>query len=149
MQWITLSFRQLSTYQLYDFLRLRTDVFVVEQTCPYPELDGLDTHPETYHLLGYRDDKLTAYARLLPAGLSYPDASIGRVVTAKTERGNGCGNELIRQAIIQLYTLWPDAPITIGAQHHLMDFYGAHGFKAISEQYIEDGIPHIDMRKVS
>ncbi|MEZ8141450.1 GNAT family N-acetyltransferase [Enterovibrio sp. FF113] len=147
MQWITLTFGQLSTRQLYDLLRLRTDVFVVEQNCPYPELDGHDLHPDTRHVLGYRDDKMTAYARILPAGLTYPEISIGRVVTANTERGNGCGNALVHYAILEAHNTWPQAPITIGAQYHLREFYRRHGFKEISEQYLEDGIPHIDMRK--
>ncbi|KXF80272.1 GNAT family N-acetyltransferase [Enterovibrio coralii] len=149
MQWITLTFGQLSTRQLYDLLRLRTDVFVVEQNCPYPELDGHDTHPETLHLLGYRDDKMTAYARILPAGLTYEDISIGRVVTANTERGNGCGHDLVSQALLQAHDVWPHAPITIGAQYHLREFYRRHGFEEISEQYLEDGIPHIDMRRLA
>ncbi len=147
MQWITLTFRQLSTRQLYDLLRLRTDVFVVEQKCPYPELDGHDLHPETRHVLGYRDDKMTAYARILPAGLTYPEMSIGRIVTARTERGNGCGGELVKHALRQAQEVWPDTPITIGAQYHLRQFYRQHGFEEISEEYLEDGIPHIDMRR--
>lgn len=147
MQWITLTFKQLSTWQLYDLLKLRIDVFVIEQQCPYSELDGHDRHPETRHLLGYRDDKLTAYARLLPAGLTYPEVSIGRVVTAYTERGNGCGHALLKQALLEVQDIWQNAPITIGAQYQLKDFYQCHGFEAISAQYIEDGIAHIDMRR--
>lgn len=147
MNWLLLSFEQLSTWQLYDCLRLRTDVFIVEQTCPYPELDGRDKHPETYHLLGYRDDKLTAYARLLPAGLTYDDPSIGRVVTAQSERGNGCGHELLRQALQHMHELWPNQAITIGAQARLVSFYQQHGFETISAEYLEDGIAHIDMTR--
>ncbi len=147
MQWITLTFKQLSTWQLYDLLQLRINVFVVEQHCPYPELDGRDQDPQTLHLLGYKNDKLVAYARLLPAGLAYPEVSIGRVVTHIETRGEGYGHALIQQAFIQIKKKWQDAPITIGAQYRLLDFYLSHGFKAISEPYLEDGISHIYMQK--
>ncbi len=146
MIWLLLRFDALSNCQLYDCLRLRTDVFVVEQNCPYPELDGMDKHPESYHLLGYRDDKLTAYARILPPDLAYTDVSIGRVVTAQSERGNGCGHELLRQAMTEARNIWPACAITIGAQARLKAFYKQHGFEAISEEYMEDGIPHIKMK---
>ncbi len=147
MQWIRSDFQALSTWQLYDLLKLRTDVFVVEQHCPYPELDNLDRHPETYHLLGYRDEVLIAYARLLPAGLSYPEVSIGRVVCLKSERGKGLGNALIKECFHHIKKLWQDAPITIGAQYQLVDFYRSHGFETISEKYLEDDIYHIDMTR--
>ncbi len=147
MQWIRLDFQSLSTWQLYDLLKLRTDVFVVEQNCPYPELDNLDRNPQTYHLLGYRNEVLIAYARLLPAGLSYPEVSIGRVVSLKSERGKGLGHALINECIHQINTLWQKAPITIGAQYQLIDFYRSHGFEAVSEKYLEDGIYHIKMTR--
>ncbi|PSU46553.1 GNAT family N-acetyltransferase, partial [Photobacterium aphoticum] len=82
MQWQCLHFEQLSVHQLYDLLKLRSDVFVVEQTCVYPDLDNHDRHTGTRHLLGYQGDKLVAYLRLLPAGVTYDHISIGRVATA-------------------------------------------------------------------
>ncbi|RXJ73386.1 GNAT family N-acetyltransferase [Veronia nyctiphanis] len=147
MQWIPLTFSQLSTRQLYDILRLRSEVFVVEQECAYQDLDGHDMHANTLHLLGYRDDKLTAYARILDEGVTYPEVAIGRVVTAHTERGNGAGHELIAQALLEIKEKWPNQSVMMGAQSHLVDFYGKHGFKVSSEEYMEDGIPHIDMTR--
>ncbi|MDF2153187.1 GNAT family N-acetyltransferase [Vibrio sp. CAU 1672] len=147
INWVTLPFSQLSTYQLYDMLRLRVDVFVVEQTCPYPELDGKDTLAGVYHLLGYQDDQLVACARLLPPGTTYANVSIGRVVTRESARGGGLGHQLLEQAIRQCQTFWPKQTIDIGAQQHLTAFYASHGFGVISESYLEDGIPHVDMRR--
>ena len=147
MQWIPLTFSQLSTRQLYDILRLRSEVFVVEQECAYQDLDGHDMHANTLHLLGYRDDKLTAYARILDEGVTYPEVAIGRVVTAHTERGNGAGHELIAQALLEIKEKWPNQAVMMGAQSHLVDFYGKHGFKVSSDEYMEDGIPHIDMTR--
>lgn len=146
MHWLTLPFEQLSTIQLYSLLQLRADVFVVEQRCPFQDIDGQDLHPDTQHLLGYCEHKLIAYARILPAGLTYPDVSIGRVLIASDERGNDHGHSLIRKAIANINQTWPMASITIGAQYHLIAFYRHHGFIEISARYLEDGIPHVDMQ---
>ncbi|MEZ8825499.1 GNAT family N-acetyltransferase [Vibrio amylolyticus] len=145
IQWLCLPFNQLTTLQLYQLLKLRVDVFVVEQNCPYPELDNKDIQDDVYHLLGYSKQDLVACARLLPAGISYSEVSIGRIATSEMARGNGLGNNLLSEALIQTQSLWPDQSITIGAQEHLFRFYQAHGFEQISEMYLEDGIPHIDM----
>nr|WP_319553582.1 GNAT family N-acetyltransferase [uncultured Vibrio sp.] len=145
--WITLPFSQLTTLQLYELMRLRVDVFVVEQTCPYPELDGKDTLNGVYHLLGYNDDELVACARLLPAGTTFDNVSIGRVVTKKTARGGGLGHKLLEEALTQCEVLWPEQTIDIGAQEHLIEYYSHHGFDVISDSYLEDGIPHVDMRR--
>ncbi|CAH1522577.1 Protein ElaA [Vibrio owensii] len=149
INWTALPFSQLTTTQLYEMLRLRVDVFVVEQTCPYPELDGKDTLEGVYHLLGYQGDELVACARLLPAGTTYDNVSIGRVVTKQSARGGGLGHELLEQALQHCQQLWIGQTIDIGAQEHLMAFYASHGFEVISESYLEDGIPHVDMRRVS
>jgi ElaA protein len=146
IRWQRLSFDQLSTRQLYDLLKLRVDVFVVEQTCPYPELDDKDHQPGVYHLLGFNDDTLVASVRLLPAGVSFPSASIGRVVTKKSARGGGLGHQLMQEAIRQCEALWPGESIEIGAQQHLSAFYQQHGFVQTSDMYLEDGIPHIEMK---
>ena len=143
--WHCLPFSELTTHQLYELMRLRVDVFVVEQNCPYPELDGHDTLPGTQHLLGYRDNVLVAYARLLPAGTTYDNVSIGRVGTLKTERREGMGHKLLRQAIAYCCEQWPGCVIEIGAQEYLKDFYRSYGFVQTSEMYLEDGIPHVDM----
>ncbi|EPI5810153.1 GNAT family N-acetyltransferase [Vibrio vulnificus] len=147
VQWQLLPFTQLSNTQLYQLLKLRVDVFVVEQNCPYPELDGHDTKPGVYHLLGYQGEELVACSRLLPAGTTYRHASIGRVATLASARGNGLGHQLLTQALQCCDELWPNTVIDIGAQQHLEAFYQHHGFRAVSDMYLEDGIPHIDMRK--
>ncbi|MCR8923427.1 GNAT family N-acetyltransferase [Dasania sp. GY-MA-18] len=147
MNWICLPFKQLNTEQLYELIKLRVDVFIVEQDCPYNELDNKDRHPGCYHLLGYKDGQLAAYSRLLAPGISFDHVSIGRVVTHPDHRGGGLGQQLIEQAIEQCQQLWPACTIDIGAQLHLSEFYGRFGFKAFSDSYLEDGIPHIDMRR--
>ncbi|MEF1291249.1 GNAT family N-acetyltransferase [Vibrio sp. M260118] len=144
--WQLKSFSQLTTHELYQLLKLRVDVFVVEQTCPYPELDNKDQQSGVHHLLGYQDETLIACARLLPKGLSYPSVSIGRVATSETHRGGGLGHKLLEQALIECQSLWPNESIEIGAQEHLSAFYQKHGFVQTSEMYLEDDIPHIDMK---
>lgn len=144
--WHSIPFSELSTQQLYQLLQLRVDVFVVEQTCPYPELDGKDTIEGVHHLMGYMDGELIACARLLPPGTTYDHASIGRVATKQAARGNGLGHKLLVEALARCEALWPKTTIDIGAQEHLEGFYASHGFKTISEMYLEDDIPHVDMR---
>ena len=144
--WSTPTFAELTTIELYELLKLRVDVFVVEQTCPYPELDGKDTQHGVRHLLGYEDGQLVACARLLPAGTTYDNVSIGRIATQAEARGAGLGHQLLTEAIKHCHTLWPNSTIDIGAQQHLEAFYQSHGFVTISEMYLEDDIPHIDMR---
>ncbi|PIW61325.1 GNAT family N-acetyltransferase [Shewanella sp. CG12_big_fil_rev_8_21_14_0_65_47_15] len=147
MQWQNLKFNQLNANTLYNILKLRVDVFVVEQACAYPELDDKDRHPETQHLIGLSPDGvLLAYARILPPGLSYPEASIGRVVVSPAGRGQGLATPLMQHAIEAALNTWPDAGIQIGAQDYLNAFYQKLGFVACSEMYLEDDIPHIDMR---
>ena len=144
--WQLIPFSQLDTTQLYQLLKLRVDVFVVEQTCPYPELDDKDHQSGVHHLLGYQGKELVACARLLPKGLSYSSVSIGRVATMENKRGGGLGHQLLIQALKECESLWPGESIEIGAQEHLASFYGQHGFIQTSEVYLEDDIPHIDMK---
>lgn len=147
--WTLHRFAELAPDALYDLLRLRCEVFIVEQACPYLDPDGKDRHPEARHLLGRGDDgELVAYARLLPAGLSYDGAtSFGRVVTSPRQRGKGLGDRLVEQALAELRNLWPAMPVRIGAQAHLTNFYGKHGFLIDSDEYDEDGIPHREMQR--
>ncbi|MBD1576349.1 GNAT family N-acetyltransferase [Vibrio sp. S11_S32] len=147
MQWKCVKFAELSPLELYQLLRLRVDVFVVEQTCPYPELDGKDILAGVYHLIGYQENELVACARLLPQGVSFSEVSIGRVATNKNHRGAGLGHQLLQTAIEFCLTYWPNCDITIGAQSHLEAYYQQHGFKKASEEYLEDDIPHIDMTR--
>lgn len=146
MNWYCNTFHELCVDTLYDLLKLRSDVFVVEQNCPYPDLDDLDRLPGTYHLYAVKEGHIVAYARLLPVGTSYPlYASIGRVVVAPSNRKDKIGHALVKQAINDTLTLWPDVGIKIGAQSHLENFYASHGFITVSPPYLEDGIEHISM----
>ena len=140
--------RQLLPRTLYALLQLRSAVLVVEQACAFQDLDGVDTG--CMHLLGEGSGpdgqpQLLAYTRLVPAGLKYPEASIGRVVTAPSTRGTGMGHALMAESIRMLHSLWGVQPIRIGAQAHLERFYNAHGFVSDDKPYIEDGIPHLEM----
>ncbi|HFU3843078.1 TPA: GNAT family N-acetyltransferase [Streptococcus suis] len=143
MQWEMKAFDQLSLQELYAILTLRVDVFVVEQACPYPEVDGKD--PNCLHLLGTDEGELVAYLRILPAGLSYDEVSIGRVVVKSSHRGKGLGRPMMEQAIDFITTVWEESQIKIGAQAHLEKFYSSLGFEPVSEVYLEDNIPHLDM----
>lgn len=144
--WTVKRFKDLTPDTLYELLQLQVDVFVVEQACSYPELDGKDRHPETRHLWTRAEDgEMAACARVLPPGLSYPGASIGRVAVAAPFRGMGLAHELMETALFRAGRLWPGVPVQIGAQAYLEDFYSAHGFVTVSEPYLEDDIPHIDM----
>lgn len=143
MKWTLRSFNQLTLDQLYAILALRTDVFVVEQACPYPEIDGKD--PASYHLFAEEAGEIVAYLRILPAGLSYEEASIGRVVIRASHRGRGLGRPMMQEAIDYIVQDLQESQIKIGAQAHLEDFYRSLGFELASEVYLEDGIPHLDM----
>lgn len=142
MSWHLFPFNELSTPKLYAILKLRVDIFVVEQNCPYPEIDGKDSL--CYHLYKEIDGEIAAYARLLPPGLSYEEASIGRVIVNPKYRGQKLGESLLKEAIRHTQNLW-NSSIQIGAQAHLQKFYSAQGFVPNSEIYLEDDIPHLDM----
>jgi len=143
INWKCTHFSDLSLDELYAILRLRAEVFVVEQNCAYQDLDNKDPH--CYHVTGWLDDKLIASTRLVPAGISYDEPSIGRVVTSPDARGIGAGRELMNYSIQQLYNIWGNQPIRIGAQLYLKKFYESLGFAQTSEVYLEDGIEHIEM----
>jgi len=144
LEWRTDAFAELSSAGLYAILRERSRVFVVEQDCVYCDLDGLDAG--SHHLQGLSPaGELAAYARLLPPGLSYPEASVGRVITSPEFRGAGHGRELLRRAIAECERLFGPGPLQIGAQRYLEGWYGEFGFKTVGEPYLEDGIPHLHM----
>lgn len=145
--WRFVPFSALSTLELYDLLRLRSEVFVLEQTCIFLDMDGADT--EAMHLLGERDGRLAAYARCFAAGVKFTEASIGRVVTHASARGGGIGHVLMKEAVGRLQGHWGPQPIRIGAQARLEKFYNQHGFVQNGEPYIEDGIPHIEMLRLA
>lgn len=136
-------FVDLNADELYSCLKLRTDVFVVEQECPYPELDNHDQ--TSTHVLAYYNSILVAYARVVPAGQLYSQLSIGRVVVHQEYRKHGFGRALFTKAIESCSNQSANHEIKIQAQEYLLDFYKSFGFKEISKSYLEDGIPHKDM----
>ncbi|TGD79880.1 GNAT family N-acetyltransferase [Hymenobacter wooponensis] len=144
LSWTTKPFDALTLTELYALLQLRSEVFVVEQTCAFQDIDGQDQ--AAYHLLGHSEaGELVAYTRLFAAGISYPEASIGRVVVSPKARRYGLGRELLRQSIAVVEMLFGAQPIQIGAQLYLKEFYEGFGFHQHGEGYLEDGIPHIHM----
>ena len=138
-------FKELSTDELYSIIKLRIEVFSVEQNCPYQDLDGKDQ--ESWHVMVFNSNsELIGYSRLLPKGLSYPDyVSIGRVVSAKSVRMNGIGKLLMQASLEQTKKLFGNTPLKISAQAYLKGFYISFGFKPTGEEYLEDNIPHIGM----
>ncbi|MDR6948918.1 ElaA protein [Pseudomonas sp. 2957] len=147
IEWICKHHRDLGKEQLYALLKLRSDVFVVEQKCAYPDLDGQDLEGDTHHLMGWEDDQLMAYLRLLDPESQGGDVVIGRVVTAPAGRGKGLGHAMMEQALKQAEKHWPQVPIYLSAQAHLQGYYGRYGFVVVGEEYLEDDIPHIGMRR--
>ena len=144
IRWHCLPFESFPPLILYDVLRLRSEVFVVEQNCAFQDIDRQDL--DAYHLLGYNEGgELVAYARLFAAGKSHAEASIGRVIVAQPFRQYGLGRELMRQALAHSDALFGPQPNKIGAQQHLEQFYNSFGYAQCGPMYLEDGIPHIPM----
>ena len=138
------SFDELSNSDLYDMLKLRSAVFVVEQDCVFPDMDDYDQQAQ--HILLKVDDRLVAYARLLAAGTKYQGGpSIGRVVTDESVRRDGYGRILMSAAVARCRELWPGETVIISAQQYLENFYCSFGFTTVSEPYLEDGIYHLEM----
>ena len=144
MDWKTYRFEELTTKKLYEVLKLRVDVFVVEQNCPYPELDNLDQ--QSIHLLYSENGEVLAYARLVPAGIKYDLPSIGRVIVHKSARGRGLAKKLLERSIHYILEEWEASAIQLQGQVYLQEFYESFGFQSISDSYDEDGIPHVDMK---
>ena len=152
--WHLHQFDALTARQLYLILQLRQDVFVVEQSCAYPDLDGKDL--SAWHLSAWQDQQPLAYARLLPPELPVANqppelgaagcSSIGRVCTALAVRKTGLGRELMLRAQADVVSRWPDRPCQIGAQSYLRKFYESLGFVVNGSEYLEDNIPHFPMR---
>ena len=134
---------ELPARELFDLMRMRVDVFIVEQNCPYPELDGKDI--DALHLRLLESGELLASARILKPHAPHDPSKIGRVVVSPAHRGKRLGDALMSEAISACERLYPANPIALSAQAHLRRFYEAFGFSMASEEYLEDGIPHIDM----
>lgn len=145
IQWTVKPFSELNALQLYQILQLRIDIFMLEQNCLYPECDNKDL--KAVHLFGTHEEQIVAYARLLPEGVSYPDLSIGRVVVHADYRKYGLGKELMRHAIAYWASEAPTQSIRISGQQYLQRFYEDLGFETVSDVYLEDDIPHIEMVK--
>ncbi|MFK7808155.1 MAG: GNAT family N-acetyltransferase [Saprospiraceae bacterium] len=144
MEFICLPFYELSLDQLYALLRLRQEVFIVEQNCPYLDTDGKDQ--SSLHLLGFYENELVAYTRIVPKGISYEKyASIGRVITSDKVRGKGFGKLLMNTSVEKLHQHWGKQSIKISAQSHLVPYYNSVGFESTGEEYLEDDIPHTAM----
>ncbi len=140
IEWTFRPWHELTRDEVYDLLVVRARVFVVEQTCPYLDADGLDR--DAWHLW---TGPFHAYLRVLPPGTKYTEPSLGRVVTAPEVRRQGLGRPLVAEGIARATALFGARPIRIGAQKYLERFYGELGFVRASDEYLEDGIPHVEM----
>lgn len=147
--WHCLHHRELDTATLYELLALRTQVFVVEQNCPYLETDGQDLIGDTCHLLAHDESGLVGYLRLLDPQRMSGEVVIGRVVIAERARGSGLGHRLMEHALAECSRRWPGVSVYLSAQAHLQGYYGRYGFVAVTEVYLEDGIAHIGMRRAA
>ena len=164
IKWQVLEGNRLSAKQLHDILALRSAIFVVEQTCPFQDIDGLDLLDDTLHVAGYSDDKLIAYTRVLNLSHSAEAIKITRVIVDGSVRGQKLGVKLMEKTLSEIHALGLNTlnlknldlknslnlgkSIKLSAQSHLQNFYASFGFDVISEEYLEDDIPHVDMQYV-
>lgn len=142
IQWNIKHFEELSKLEFHDIIQLRERVFVVEQDCPYLDVDGEDVH--TYHVLGTMNEKVVATARIFPPN-TMDEVVIGRICNDESTRGKGVGRELVKRSLNFCEEHWPTNLVKISAQCYLVEFYKSFGFKTIGKEYLEDGIPHITM----
>ena len=143
LKWTFKKFDKLTARELYAIMQLRNEVFVVEQNCVYQDADNKDQ--QSMHLCGWDAEKLVAYTRIIPPGISYKEASIGRVVTSPAYRNTGAGRQVMKESISLTLSAFNCNEIKIGAQVYLTKFYQSLGFVPCSDEYLEDGIPHIEM----
>lgn len=147
IHWQDLHHSELSVSALYEVLKLRCEVFVVEQACAYLDVDGDDLVGENRHLLGWRDNQLVAYARILKNEDDFAPVVIGRVIVSPQVRGEKLGYQLMERAVASCQQYWPHHALYLGAQAHLQPFYAHFGFSPVTDIYDEDGIPHIGMAR--
>ncbi|PSN15220.1 GNAT family N-acetyltransferase [filamentous cyanobacterium CCT1] len=146
--WVWKPFEALSTAELYEIMKARQQVFIIEQSCIYADIDGAD--PQSWHLLGLTPNhELVAYLRVLPPTHDRATPAIGRVLILPAMRGQGLGRQVIAEGLRQTQQQFPGQDIVLSAQHHLEKLYREFGFQSISEPYLEDGIAHINMRWIS
>ena len=138
------SFQELSLEEFHDIIALRIQIFIIEQNCPYQEVDGKD---KLAHHLFFKNeiDEIIAVTRILPQGISYTEVAIGRVVVHEDYRGTGLGNQLMADSMNFVRDKYGEVPVRLSAQKHLENYYGNHGFKSTGKEYLEDGIPHLEM----
>lgn len=142
-RWQWYGWADLTPDVLYAVLRLRSAIFVVEQDCVFPEMDGRD--PQCEHLCGWNGTELVAYLRLVPPAVRTKEVSLGRVVVARPARGTGLGRAVMREGLARCAQRYPGQPVKVSAQQHLERFYASLGFVTAGAPYDEDGIPHVDM----
>jgi ElaA protein len=143
MNWVVKKFSELSSDELYEILKLRSEVFVVEQECIYEDCDGKDK--KSYHLFAEQNGEILVYLRILEKGVSYSEISIGRVLASKKYRGRGFAKQMMLRAIEFIERYLKENAIRISAQVYLLNFYSSFGFVKVSDVYLEDDIPHIEM----
>jgi len=147
MQYIIKKYEILTNTELYKILQLRQEIFIIEQACIYPDIDGLDEN--AHHLMALDEGNLIGSLRILEKGVTFEDASIGRVVVSASSRGKGVAKEMMLQAIDFIQNKWKETRIKISAQTYAIPFYQGVGFEVASGEYLEDGIPHVDMVRSS
>ena len=143
IEWVKKKWSEVSLEELYSVLRLRSEVFVVEQDCVYQDIDNKDQR--AIHLLGYINKELIAYSRLFNEGDYFKETSFGRAIIKKEKRGQGYGDELVKESLKTIKNYYGNKKVKISAQAHLKTFYSKHAFIAKGKEYLEDGIPHISM----
>ena len=143
IEWVKKKWSEISLEELYSVLRLRSEVFVVEQDCVYQDIDNKDKI--AIHLLGYINKELIAYSRLFNEGDYFKETSFGRAIIKKEKRGQGYGDELVKESLKTIKNYYGNKKVKISAQAHLKSFYSKHAFIAKGKEYLEDGIPHVSM----
>lgn len=143
--WHFKRFEDLTITELYKIIQLRIEVFVIEQNAPYQDCDEKDF--VSYHIFGTIDEKIVAYARCIPAGISYKEPCLGRVVTSPQYRGKRYGAQVVYLALEAMKTQFKTSDCRISAQLYLQQFYEDYGFKRVSDVYLEDNLPHVEMFK--
>lgn len=143
INWTKKKWKEVSLKEFYNILRLRSEVFVVEQNCVYQDIDNKDQ--KAIHLMGYIKKELVAYSRIFNEGDYFKESSFGRAIIKKEKRGLGYGDELVKESKKTIINEFGKKKIKISAQAHLKNFYSKHAFKPKGEEYLEDGIPHVSM----
>ena len=146
IRWIWKAFNELTASEVYTILCVRQEVFVLEQACLYLDADGKDR--KSFHLMGFDEEDLVAYARIVEPGISYKEVSIVRILTAQKARGTGVGLALMQEALSRIEQHYGNVPVRISAQSYLLNFYQKFGFQSTGKEYLEDEIPHTEMLRV-